>query len=56
MRRRLPTGRPRAARLRLVTKPYAGILQASIPIPLGPDDEARVLRNMATIARAAGVK
>lgn len=41
---------------RLATKPYAGILQASIPIPLGPDDEARVLRNVAMIAKAAGVK
>lgn len=41
---------------RLVTKPYAGILQASIPIPLGPDDEDRVLRNVAMLAKAAGVK
>lgn len=41
---------------RLATKAYAGLLQASIPIPLGPDDEERVLRNAAMIAKAAGVK
>lgn len=41
---------------RLATKPYAGILQASIPIPTGSDDVARVLRNITMLAKAAGVK
>lgn len=38
---------------RLVTKPYAGLLQSSIPIPLGPDDKPRMLRFAATCAKIA---
>ena len=42
---------------RLVTKPYANLLQASIPIPLGDcDNKARMLRLAGTFARGAGLK
>lgn len=38
---------------RLVTKPYANLLQASIPIPLGDSDEERMLRLCRMYAKAA---